>query len=132
MEPMPRFLGTGDLHETKYTSDGRSTQLVAYDGDLSGLGGEDDGTFDHCEYSITVYPSEDYKEDYQSTDPWSFALIIVLVFVLTSGVFVIYDYVVTRRQRKVNMVAVQSSAIVSSLLGGGGMALRPETRRACQ
>ena len=107
------FLGIGDLHDPAYTSEGQSTEFVAYDGDLSGLNPEDGN--DHCEYTISVYPTHTYESDYESTDPWLFALIVVCVFIFTSMVFVIYDCTVTRRQQKVNQVALQSTAIVSSL-----------------
>ena len=105
------FLGTEDLHDDRYTSEGQATEFVVNTGNLTGL----EGRTDHCEYTISVYPSETYEEDYKTTEPIYFTLVVVLVFMFTSSVFVLYDWCVTQRQRKVNKVAVQSTAIVSGL-----------------
>jgi hypothetical protein len=51
---------------------------------------------------------------YVTTDPVIFT-VAVLIFVFTSLVFLLYDRLVERRQKKVMSTAVQSSAIVSSL-----------------
>jgi hypothetical protein len=107
------FLAEEDVHETAYDHMKRSTSFVAYDGDLDGI--SDGGLSDHCEYTLDVYPSQVYEEKYQSSRPTIFTVGVVLVFVFTSVVFLMYDCFVRQRQQKVNRVAVKSNAIVTSL-----------------
>jgi Na+-translocating ferredoxin:NAD+ oxidoreductase RnfG subunit len=52
---------------------------------------------------------------FKTNSPIIFTLVVLLVFAFTSVVFVIYDWYVTKRQRKVHQVAATSSAIVTSL-----------------
>lgn len=52
--------------------------------------------------------------------PGYFAGIAITIFVFTSMVFVVYDYLVERRQRKVYSSAVKNNAIVSSLFPKNG------------
>lgn len=105
------FFGVGDLHDQAYDSIKRSTKFVAHDGDLTGIS----GLSDHCQYTINVYPSEEYEQEYESNKPILFTICVLLVFVFTSLIFVLYDCLVQRRQHKVNAMAVKSNAIVTSL-----------------
>jgi hypothetical protein len=107
------FLAEEDVHDTAYDDMKRSTSFVTYDGDLEGI--SDGGLSDHCEYTLDVYPSKSYEEMYQSSRPAIFTVGVILVFVFTSIVFVMYDCFVRQRQQKVNRVAVKSNAIVTSL-----------------
>jgi Adenylate and Guanylate cyclase catalytic domain len=68
-----------------------------------------------CEYNLTVYASETFEEIYATNNPMIFSFVAVSIFVFTSLIFLIYDWWVEQRQRKVLLTAVQSSAIVSSL-----------------
>ena len=107
------FLADEDVHETVYDDMKRSTSFATYDGDLDGI--SDSGLSDHCEYTLDVYPSKMYEEMYQSSRPAVFTVGVILVFVFTSFVFLMYDCFVRQRQQKVNRVAVKSNAIVTSL-----------------
>jgi class 3 adenylate cyclase len=55
------------------------------------------------------------QDDHVTSDPILLTVAAVLIFVFTSMVFFLYDWLVERRQKKVMRTAVQSSAIVSSL-----------------
>jgi hypothetical protein len=107
------FLAEEDVHDTAYDHMKQSTSFVAYDGDLDGI--SDGGLSDHCEYTLDVYPSQMYEERHQSSRPVIFTVGVLLVFVFTSVVFLMYDCFVRQRQHKVNRVAVKSNAIVTSL-----------------
>jgi hypothetical protein len=50
-----------------------------------------------------------------TNNPIIFTVCAVLIFAFTSAVFMVYDWMVERRQRKVMASAVHTSAIVSSL-----------------
>lgn len=70
---------------------------------------------EYCPFTIKVYPSSQKQAYYQTSNPIIFTAAAVLIFVFTSAVFLLYDYMVERRQKKVLSTAVRSTAIVSSL-----------------
>jgi class 3 adenylate cyclase len=97
------YLGEGDLHDTEYTDLGMASDFSTFSSD------------DECVFTYTVYPSEQFNEDFESNTPIIWTVAVVLVFVFTSAVFLVYDFVVQRRQAKVMTSAARSNAIVSSL-----------------
>ena len=69
----------------------------------------------HCTYVMNTYPTEEFEEYYETNRPIYFTIAIAAVFVCTSMVFLVYDYMVQRRQKKLLTTARQTDAIVSSL-----------------
>jgi hypothetical protein len=70
---------------------------------------------DTCPTHLRLYPSQTMEDDYITSNPMLFTIGAVLIFVFTSATFLLYDWMVERRQQKVMATAAQSSAIVSSL-----------------
>lgn len=69
----------------------------------------------YCWFEYSIYPTQEFKEQSESKQViWS-TVGVVLIFVLTSAVFILYDIFVTRRQAKVEENAARSNAIVTSL-----------------
>ena len=68
-----------------------------------------------CHYTISVYQSQLYVEQYSSPLPAVVLSVIVFVFAFTILLFLFYDRLVEYRQTMVLKKAVQSTAIVSSL-----------------
>jgi class 3 adenylate cyclase len=68
-----------------------------------------------CSYRISVHPSESLQTVYETSKPAKYTSVVVVVFLFTAMVFVLYDFYVQRRQDKVLMTAQKTSAIVSSL-----------------
>jgi Adenylate and Guanylate cyclase catalytic domain len=68
-----------------------------------------------CECRVTLYPSNDLRELYQTTKPQVYCSVTVSIFLFTSLIFILYDCWVELRQRRLLQVAEQSSAILSSL-----------------
>jgi len=50
---------------------------------------------------VRVYPSNDFRDQYETNNAFIFAGTAVLIFLFTSLVFILYDVLVQRRQRKV-------------------------------
>ncbi|CAB9508786.1 Receptor-type guanylate cyclase gcy [Seminavis robusta] len=113
------YLGTGDHHDPKYDHMVRSVVLQAL---------TDPNVFDHgtsytgvplaadfCPITINIYPSQDMEDNHRTNTPLYLTIVAAGIFVFTSLVFVCYDFLVERRQRKVMDRAVASGAIVSSL-----------------
>lgn len=70
---------------------------------------------DYCPRSVAVYPSTTMQELYITNQPMLFTVGAVLIFLFTSAVFLLYDFYVERRQKKVMTTAVRTNAIVASL-----------------
>jgi Adenylate and Guanylate cyclase catalytic domain len=111
------FLGVGDFHDPKYSDmmvRSLMTELGQFsiqDSFYSGLPIDED----FCPFTISVYPSEEAEAAHTTATPWIFALVAVMVFVLTAATFVLYDFWVERRQRVVMKTAVTTTALVASL-----------------
>ncbi|CAB9511379.1 Receptor-type guanylate cyclase gcy [Seminavis robusta] len=67
------------------------------------------------QYTLRVYPSQDTQNEYTSMQPIIFPVVVAVVFLLTAVVFMVFDFVVERRQRIVMEQALQSGALVNSL-----------------
>lgn len=111
----PVYVGNGDLHEAAFDHLEESFSLadIGKNDMYTGLPLSSKG----CQYTIRTYPSSDMKAIFQSStaSPSTFTGIAVTIFIFTSMVFVFYDCLVERRQKKVYSSAVKNTAIVSSL-----------------
>jgi hypothetical protein len=109
------FGGKGDHHETHFdqyvTNSSWNTLEVIQDGTETGL----PYLSTHCPPSIKIYPTNSYKEQFNTNQPVYMTLTVALVFVFAILVFIAYDRLVERRQRLVLTKALQSTAIVTSL-----------------
>jgi len=66
-------------------------------------------------YTLTVYPSKDFRAIFLNKRAPQSAGTIAITFVVAICFFLIYDYYVQRRQRIVLERAVRAAAVVSSL-----------------
>jgi hypothetical protein len=111
------WVGAGDLHDPLYDYMGRSLTFKEI-GMYSAMSGKYGGLpidEEYCTYTVSTYPSQTMKDDHHTRDPIIFTIIAVAIFVFTALVFIAYDKLVAKRQRKVMETAIQSTAIVSSL-----------------
>jgi len=100
--PDVQYLGRGDHHAS--TFDGMEKSAALLDLVLSGSGEEYTGipiNGDFCPFYVRVYPSNDFKDHYETNHAGIFAGTEILIFLFTSLVFILYDVIVQRRQRKV-------------------------------
>lgn len=81
------------------------------DGTKTGLGFVDR----ECKYSISIYPSEAFANEFETPTPWILVSAVAGVLLFAIIMFFVYDHLVERRQSLVLRKAVQSTAIVSSL-----------------
>ena len=110
-----RYLGKGDLHESKDTKNVRTASVNASAGVRSNTGIVYELYESPCVFSLHVYPTADMYNFYYTNLPVIITVVIVLIFVFTAVMFLIYDRLVERRQRIVMNTAIKSSNIVSSL-----------------
>lgn len=107
--PEATFLGYGDHHDPNYSDMVEIAELVPWIqhnySDSEAL----------CEYSLHLYPSEPMHDTFLTSAPALYTGVVVMVFVLTTLVFVFYDFFVQRRNETVVLKAKRSNAIVSAL-----------------
>lgn len=64
---------------------------------------------------VNLYPSDELRSVYMTQWPGIYAGLIIIVFIILTAAFVIYDFSVERRRGKVMAVAEKTSRIVTSL-----------------
>eukprot|EP00538_Stauroneis_constricta_P004319 CAMPEP_0119570876 /NCGR_PEP_ID=MMETSP1352-20130426/43835_1 /TAXON_ID=265584 /ORGANISM="Stauroneis constricta, Strain CCMP1120" /LENGTH=813 /DNA_ID=CAMNT_0007620553 /DNA_START=258 /DNA_END=2700 /DNA_ORIENTATION=- len=113
------YVGKRDTHESKYDGMVFEADIADYinatksAATRSYTSVELDRAFSN--YKIRVYPTSDMEDEFLTYNPILFSGAILIVFIFTSAVFIIYDCMVERRQRVVVDKAVKSGAVVSSL-----------------
>jgi class 3 adenylate cyclase len=109
------YVGPGDLHESKYSGLRQSANFddeqKIEDGTRTGLELNQHG----CKYSIHVYPSQGFSDDYNTSTPIIITCAVAIIFIFTVIMFIIYDRLVEKRQSIILRKATQTSALVSSL-----------------
>lgn len=108
--PDAEYLGEGLLHSSNYDTLGKTVEFAEftrYKGKETNL--------QHCSYTMSVYPSQQFEAAFDSNDPVVYAVVLVSVFVFKALVFFVYNCMVERRNTKVMMMAERTTAIVSSL-----------------
>lgn len=113
------FLGPGDLHDTQYDDMVQSRDVADYIAERADPRLNSYTTVEldvgYTSYQIFIYPSQDFEDTYITNEPIVYAVIVAIIFIFTSAVFLLYDYFVESRQRKVMDKAVKSTAVVTSL-----------------
>jgi hypothetical protein len=113
------YAGNGDLHETKYESMANSAEIIEY---LTNSAGPQTRSFTAADlspafvtYNISVYPSSESEAQYVNSEPIWYALAVAGIFLFTTSIFLLCNFIVERRQKLVLDRAVKSSAVVRSL-----------------
>eukprot|EP00980_Cylindrotheca_fusiformis_P018093 scaffold5810_cov109-Cylindrotheca_fusiformis.AAC.3 len=99
-----------DLHDTEFDSTAvhaefYSSSRVPMDADSE----------DWCDFDYTIYATKEFQELFYTDEPIVYTVGVVLIFLFTSAVFVLYDMFVSKRQSKVEETAARSNALVQSL-----------------
>ena len=66
-------------------------------------------------YTLTMYPSEEFEDQYRTSKPAVYATGAVLIFLFTAGLFLLYDRLVEDRQEKTSRLARQRGNIVDAM-----------------
>lgn len=103
------FVAASDAHDTRYNEVERIFQFAEfarYDGNQPDMG---------CNYTLSVFPTQEFENGYHSNKPALYAAGVVLIFFITASVFALYDYTVRVRQRKLHAKAKRTNQIVASM-----------------
>lgn len=102
-----KFLGYEDLHEPKYNKyEFAVPNIEMYQERVQGV---------VCTHDLYLYPSTKLQESYTGPSPAIFTTLVAFAFAGVFGLFLLYDYVVTKRQNMTIATALSSQAIVRSL-----------------
>ncbi|KAG7341693.1 PAS domain containing protein [Nitzschia inconspicua] len=108
-------IGSGDLHDLRFDHFEHSASMADFsdvsDGSQLGLELETED----CPYSIHVYPSQVFYDDYHTNAPIIITLSVAIIFVFTVVMFIVYDRLVEKRNSLVVRKATTTSKIVTSL-----------------
>jgi len=105
------YLGADDLHEEEYDT---LKQVCDLDTDISTFT-EIQLSKGFCPYKATVYPSSQMWEEFESSAPVAYSVGVATIFLFAIAVFILYDFLVERRQKFLAETAHRSSVIVSGL-----------------
>ncbi|CAJ1963434.1 unnamed protein product [Cylindrotheca closterium] len=128
--PVATYLGEYDAHDPQYDALEVTSILVDLDIKSSSI------PSGQCipKLSLHLYPTEQFEETFYTVSRFLYTGVIIAIFLFTSFVFLLYDYFVGRRQRKVmdriimqdQLVAnVFPTAIRNRLYDGMGKSGRP-------
>jgi len=110
------FIGAGDFHDKQYDHMAVKRSISelsssAMKESYSGIQLDEE----FCPFQISVYPSDTTKNRHTSKTPIYFAVVTVIIFAVTALTFIIYDFLVERRQKVVMKTAVTTTKLISSL-----------------
>ncbi|CAB9505204.1 Receptor-type guanylate cyclase gcy [Seminavis robusta] len=105
------FMGNGDNHEKRLDKD--HLEVTFEFSPETAL--EKDSIHKFCHYYAHIFPSEQWRSQFFTSRPYAYASGVVLCFVVTTIVFMMYDCLVQNRQKKVMKSAKRTNAIVNSL-----------------
>jgi hypothetical protein len=109
--PTAKFLGEIDAHDPTYDALEITEVFVDLDIDQTKLPEE------QCVPKLTLhlYPSKAMEDSFHTSKAALYTTVVVVIFVFTSLVFLLYDFFVGRRQRKVMDRIVRQDKIVSDV-----------------
>jgi hypothetical protein len=111
--PNATYLGPEYVPEQKYEYLSQSAEFAAFSRYTEDTVVNDE--IQYCSYMISIHATTSYAEGFQTQKPLYLTVVVLLVFLFTALVFVLYDVMVQRRQKKVMKTAEKTTAIVSSL-----------------
>eukprot|EP00538_Stauroneis_constricta_P012798 CAMPEP_0119570410 /NCGR_PEP_ID=MMETSP1352-20130426/43599_1 /TAXON_ID=265584 /ORGANISM="Stauroneis constricta, Strain CCMP1120" /LENGTH=1379 /DNA_ID=CAMNT_0007620079 /DNA_START=442 /DNA_END=4582 /DNA_ORIENTATION=- len=80
---------------------------------------EDDGDEEQggevCGYYLSIHATDEFVEYWGRTEAVTYTIVVVSIFFFTGMVFIIYDFLVQRRNQKLTQTAERSNAVVTSL-----------------
>ena len=93
---VPQYLGTGDLHDSKYDKDRRVLDIKKQ---LKGLAQSLPET-----YTISFYPTQELEESFVTNLRWGFCFGAVALIIAASIIFGIYDFFMERESNEQHAV----------------------------
>lgn len=113
------YIGIGALHDRQFDELSVTTHMNHFHSTSpspsSTVKKEIDRDTSTCSYTVSIYPSEEFRSSFESNRTAVFTSVIGAVFLATGFVFFLYVSIIGNRQNKVMEIAMGTSAIVASL-----------------
>lgn len=110
------LIAESNVHDNRYDEMSLSTTFDDFDAlVLESTSRNNASEFDYCRYRFAIYATSDLQRECTTNKPAIAAVIASLTCLLIAGCFISYDFLVSRRQKKVMETAKRSTKIVSSL-----------------
>ena len=106
------LVGEIDAHDTAFDGMKKNATFADFSNSKKML---EEGLGEHCVYTIDVYPTSDMENHYVTSRPIWYTFGVIMAFVCTSCAFLLYDYLVRRREEYVTQSAEKHERLVSSL-----------------
>jgi hypothetical protein len=103
-------VGQGDHHDRKYDE---MVKFFEFEFDTAEA---EEGHY--CHQHMHIFPSDALKKKYETSTPFLYATVILLLFLFTACVFLVYDWIVTNHQSRTQAKANKTQAIVQELFPG--------------
>lgn len=104
----PSFFEEGNTHDRRYDED-----KVVYPFFEKQAGDKDDSQF--CHFDLAIYPSDDFRESFDPTDPSVYAGLTVGIVIFFGAIFFLYYRFAQTRRRKLQEQVKRAEAIVTSV-----------------
>lgn len=108
--PKAIYLGEGDLHDKAYDYLKETLSFTGF-----GLSTEASRRAGQCDYFLALYPSDEYRSDYEDKRAEFFTVILGSLFLAVGVSFLLFALYVQRRQHKVMTTALKTNQIVAGL-----------------
>ncbi|KAL3756711.1 hypothetical protein ACHAWU_006726, partial [Discostella pseudostelligera] len=107
------LMGEGDLHDVNYDKYEHNFEArLLLDEDVQD---EINSEIKFIVYTLSIYPSEEFESEYVTNRAAIYAIGVVLIFLFTAGLFLLYDYLVEDRQQRTARLAKLRGNIVDSM-----------------
>jgi signal transduction histidine kinase/CheY-like chemotaxis protein len=116
--PDVTYLGEEDRHDTRYDYLEELADINAY---VQSQAGPETRSYtavplnqEFGKYTLRIYPSRETEKYFCSNKPWVYTILVASTFLFTSIVFVVFAYVVERRQRIVMEEVIKTAEKVAA------------------
>jgi hypothetical protein len=102
------YLGPNDLHDPFF-------DYLALSVPFTELLYDDSPSSFECGYTLDIYPSEEFQNDFITNYGWLYAGVVFAIFLILGSLMLFYDSTVNKRQKHLMDQALRSRNIVASL-----------------
>eukprot|EP00980_Cylindrotheca_fusiformis_P017442 scaffold5439_cov132-Cylindrotheca_fusiformis.AAC.1 len=101
-------VATGSIHDPRYEDLVVKYPFIPTDEEF-------DGASKLCQFDLSLYPTDEFRGGFESTDPSIYSGLIVVVFIFIASIFFWYDKYAQRKQDAAILQAKRAEAIVTSV-----------------
>ncbi|KAG7370730.1 PAS domain containing protein [Nitzschia inconspicua] len=74
-----------------------------------------EGQSHHCQFNMVIYPTDEFRFQYQTTEPLIYAALVFALFIFVAIMFCLFNLYMTKMQAKAEEQAARAVAVVNSV-----------------